>query len=565
MNSLIVSAVVVLVLTAALATFVAGQKRQREHFIDNITPVAIDGINNAYCGRKLKFNSMNNNSELASTRAIAGDINLSTCNTKSSIAQTDDAASIVHENYMYYTLRKACIPMTISKATIASDGKATLEFPKQSQEDMRILCLFILLNPMFVEFNVGQDKTSVAYFPDISNLQNFFSLDTQGTLAMSFVPVTKLTFFNYDNDSRYKTLSTVLLGAQYPLSINASVYYLDATINSAQNLGRSIDVTYNKQNPSVRVFDKGYTSMSTDKSKSKEYEFYNNIAIFFKNYVAPIFTFKYSVKLPSYNYPVKSWSRDLNETDEAFAKRVFSQFSAKDVDPKKYLDIVKDKAKITSEEIVLQCNDFLNDVASFEKATEAGCGIADNATIEKPTTIVRVAMGDPNRSLPFIGDYSRCFIDMNDGLAGRKNNNIVSVSMVPLANNKRFFRLIAYTGSGDVCFGTMTGTYDVTKDPDAVYVDVPYLGNTFDVIMTVSATEKILTVSWLAENNQRRYVVSKKRNCGSSNNFKQLFTQQNRDPNMVVLDDINMTYHTNYVNDVKYVQLGHVNMWNDLA
>jgi hypothetical protein len=534
----------------------------------SLAPAQILGVNNSYCKRELVFPNMNQNNFLASSRSLkAANVPESgTCNIVPSSPQLNDSYSIVHENYMYYSLRRACLLFSFSNITFVSNGIVNIQLDRSTPEKAEQLAKFILLNPVFIEFTVTSDKTSIAYFPvyqssynSVDNLQSFNAKEVSSTpFTILLVPITNQKFFQYGSQSTLKKL----LGSVQPTSLSGNVFFLDYLEGSAHNIRTELPLTYDATRGKTTLFRKDFESLAQT-PQTRQYQFYKNVYMYHKYQAAPIFTFKLTAAVPA-NIISKSWSRSIGfeantpKNNSKFAQQIWEDMTRLPYTSSgsaihirnSLINFIATKQTVTREELSSICQALSQSYASQINPICAG-----SATIQAPTTIARVYMGSqPQNAIGFYGTACANQIT-NDTAAGEPINNVVQLVVAPV--NANFFRLMAITSVGNNC------NYN-PNDANNTFVDIPYSSENMNILLTVSPFEKILTVYWNIKNASNGQIfVSRRRNCSANNNFHQLFMGANRNTSNQ-LDDMTMRYDPNFVKNLSWVRLGYVNIYNEI-
>jgi len=570
---MIVNSIVILIVVCALSVYVFRTKP--ESFADdpNLAPAALAGINRSYCGRNIVFPNMNQNDFLASSRALKSTTvdSLGSCNLNANADQVNDSYSVVHENYMYYSLRKACMLLSFTSISYNdSTGHVTLAMDRSSPQTLDRLAKFISLNPIFVEFSVTAGKTSIAYFPVynptytttfVERLDSFSGTEPNASpLSIMFVPMTNQKFFKYEQlGDQYGTLKRLLNG-QNPNSISANVYFLDYLEGSAHNIRYELPLSYDK-NGTNTIFSKDFEVLAKS-AKVREYQFYKNVYMFHKYQVPPIFTFKFTIKV-SASIPKLSWTRPvgfessnpINNT--TFAQLIWPSLSTAPFDPnmqavQALINIISFKQTVTREELGPVCQSISNTPAISNTLKSDVC-VCNQTSIPVPTTIARVYMGSTPRTA--IGFYdTNCWTNMNDTSAGDPINNVFSLVLKPIDCNK--YNLMAITGVGNTCNQN-------PEDSNNTYLELPYSSETVNIILTVSPYEKILAAHWNIRDANKQIRISRRRTCTPTNNFYKLFVDGERNES-TALDNMYLKYNTKFVDTVSWVKLGYVNIHNEI-
>ncbi len=564
-----INALMILIICVVLSYFVFRKpSKAAEKFAQpSLQQVALEALNstNAYCNRNLKFPNLNNNDFLASSRSIgnAKVADTGICNIIRTNASQDQNFSILHENYLYYTLRSACMKLNIFNMVYQNDGSVLLYVDRSTTESVSNLGSLLLLNPLFFEFSIDTNATSIAYIPKYDtttgtdNFNNFSSDISTTPFLITLQPIAFVKFFDYNKtgSKSYKKLAD-LTGNKVVNTLNISVFYLDSIEPSSQDVGRKINIVYDPKNGVSNVFSSGFLTYKNVDTKTQEYHFCNHINLFHMYKVPPVFTVKFSF-ISNAKIPDFTWSRIYTpfqvESDKDFATRVWNDLT--DIVPDTNRDLgnvftqlvklLKNKDKITREQLPAICQKIIKVVGT--QKVKPLCYVAPPAAIGGSTTVMRMFMGaTANSAIGFYGN--NCQAGLVDTLAGPQNNNIFMVVATITDNH---YRLTLMTGGNNTCETSATN--------DSIFIDVPYTSTSISVMATVSPYEKILVAYWnYSDSSEPNYVMSRRRNCQPSNNFFKLFVDNERN-DFNKINDINLYYFPASVTNVDYVQLGYVN------
>lgn len=478
------------------------------------------------CGREIvfpNFSSLN----LASQRAahdseITRNISNGNCNMplNNEGKKGADTYSVIKDNYIFYSLKRACIGMQY-KSIEVNGNRIAITF--DTKKDKNTVMYFMLLNPLFVEFSFNSTKTTVAYYPILHNNINELSSDPRQS-AKEFrysnynKPITtkyeaysagenpKIYFdvvlpreqkgfdghFNYYTaDSPYVYINDM----QYPASgvINLQLYFLDDNIpTSYQNVGKMLvhpqggnlmnfpDLfeNYNNNKTDLLIFRKDYVAKFSQSSTYKDiYEFNNNINVFYKNFIQPVFTL----------------SMDILVTDINIRGR---QQNTNNVIARMYMD---------------------NDFGKYNRST------CNNVTKE---------LGNVN------------------------NNNIFMLVLELGDNSHNGYNLALVLGRDSSC------NYNIPfNDKSNVKAALPFLTSTqhIRVVITLSPNEKIITAFWKdpTDNFNTKVSISRSTYCNEDLNLHRLFKQK---PRQVAIGNIKMNVDNDVITKVNYVALGYKNL-----
>lgn len=482
------------------------------------------------CGRKMvfpNFSSVN----LAAQRAaldmtITKNLTKGTCNTPMNNEGSENATdtySVVRDNFMFYSLKRACLGMKYQNISYRDKNRVSITFSTDTAEDAKNVMYFIMLNPMFVEFNVDSVRTTVAYYPIFHNTAEslrgdplraekvfrYSNYDKTLVSRYTTLPVMiknpTITFdvvlpienrgrdslFNYFSDANpYVTLQNLNLDVTNKNKIiNIQMYYLDDNIpTSYQNIGKQLAhpqggdlftvphlVANNKKD--LLVFRVDYSDRYGQNSSYKEaFEFNNNINVFFKNYLQPVFTI----------------SMDLQVTD----LNVYGQI--------------------------------------------------DNQNI----VIARMFMNNG------YGQYNGC-TSISRELDGVQNNNIFMVVLEVGKNDNNAYNIAIVTGKDNSC------NYP-SNDQSNISLTLPFLSGYQRVrlIFTITPNEKIATAFWKDSNTGLTNVMlARSTHCGDDLNMGRLFKQN---PRIAPINNIIMNVDKSVVSQVNSIALGYKNLITEI-
>lgn len=520
-NNYIVFLLGVLVLVISLGVLMGKAKEKYANSSDQ--PI----LKFSQCGRDMVFPNFSS-ANLAAHRAaedneLTGAVN-GKCNfpNKKTVGISDghETYSVVRDNYIFYTLKRTCMSIKYRSISIAGNAnRVTIEFDTSNSTSKLAFMFFVLLNPMFVEFNKDSQNTTVAYHPlfdmeDSNTSSNIFTtskvfrytnypkivtsrygvvdvLSRNPRLTFSVVlPMTERgqdSMFNYFTDTnpyvRVQDINMPTSGV-----INMAIYYLDDAIpTSYQNVGKTLAspgfanmlanpslMDANQQ--SLMVFRRDYVSRyQANDQATALYHFNNNIAVFFNNYIQPVFTFCF----------------DFMVTD----KTVNQTLGARNI------------------------------------------------------VLVRTYMNNN------FGRYTSCDRVSNE-LEGIQNNNIMMVVLEVGDQNTNGYNLVFASSKGDSC------NYP-SSDKSVLTLPLPLLKNTalMRVVFTLTPNEKIAIGMWkdIDMSSEHYVTLARASHCTNDLNLYRMFRDKNRAAN-VTLQDIKMDVNKTYVKSSYYVALGYVNL-----
>jgi hypothetical protein len=309
-----------IILISIISTLSKKTRRSIEKFITQDEEQPLKSIN--LCGRNIVFPYFSRNNFTASQRSLT-DNNMTktfpdgkcTINTTNGIV--DESHSIVHENSLFYNLKNSCLGLRMTTYDIKENGKkVNITFAANTSVDINNLATLILLNPLYVEFSINTERTSSAYRISNDLLQpndKSWVFSNQNNIKEYTIPFESVSNldrgscdkpFNYKEYSPKQTLlgnsdlNNIKLYENNVLSIKA--FYLDKMPTSFQNIGRSLNLKYNKEG-SINIFEKDYQKYYQDSYSTQLYEFMNTIALMYTNYVYPILTFNFTINVTNVN------------------------------------------------------------------------------------------------------------------------------------------------------------------------------------------------------------------------------------------------------------------------
>jgi hypothetical protein len=288
----------------------------KEYFVNNdedmpfITLNKYDGIkgdvNNEFgiCGRSLRFPYLKSN-YLASQRAqfdsSISSVPNGNCRYDNIPSDINDSYSIIYENGLFYTLKKACIRCNIINVNIIDPTSLNITFAFQEGQDITNIALLYLLNPLWIEFIPSANRTTLAYTiyhdSSVSNV-NSNNITVNFKCLLPFDKGDTDTLFNYKQISPTQTELSQddAISCNKNGYINMKVYYLDDMSASFQTTGRYIQPVIDNSGTYV-MFNPQFDSILNKNNQSQIYQFMNNISLMYKNFTVPIFTFNIDILL----------------------------------------------------------------------------------------------------------------------------------------------------------------------------------------------------------------------------------------------------------------------------
>lgn len=229
-------------------------------------------------------------------------------NTSGAASQAlDPSFAVVTERGLAYTLRRACLALRAVNPRLSNNNRSlTLTFPMQHSDDVNNVMRFLLLQPLFVEFNMNTMYT-VAYAPRYG-FANVSSHAVKGRRLHTSVDVVFDVLLPKSNggcdvafDYRNARSAVQLTDTRNLFdkgNVHLSVYYIDPDVGSSfQDTGRTLRIAVPPETTSVTVFDPAYRSFAGDIRRLTTYEFMNNVALMYHNFVPPTFTFKLVLRM----------------------------------------------------------------------------------------------------------------------------------------------------------------------------------------------------------------------------------------------------------------------------
>lgn len=316
---------IVLVVVVLVSSVIA--PKIQEHFVEADQEVPLKSIN--ICGRNIVFPYFSRNAFTASQRSLPDYETVKTnpvanCRIDKINGIVNESHSIVHENSLFYNLKNSCMAFRTKGAQVANRA-VTINFLVDSTDNLSNFSKLLLLNPLYVEFVLDEYTTSVAYrclniSPTFTNKKEL--RDYGESLPMLFYPVPKLnnasnncdSAFDYESLSKSQreiTSNDLERMFKYNNVINMKVYYLDTLSSSFQNIGRALKLVYSESG-AVNIFEADYQKYFQDKYATNIYEFMNNVALMYTNYVYPVFTFKFDINVTKqHHYHTPGEAKDL--------------------------------------------------------------------------------------------------------------------------------------------------------------------------------------------------------------------------------------------------------------
>lgn len=323
MDQRLLYCMIVLVLVALVSSVIA--PKVQEHFVEADKEVPLKSIN--LCGRNIVFPYFSRNAFTASQRSLSDYDSVKTnpigkCRIEKINGIVNESHSIVHENSLFYNLKNSCMAFR-TKDLLLSGNVLTVNFLTDTISNMMNVGTMLLLNPLYLEFVIDDATTSVAYRCTTTSIRFSNKSDLKDIVSLSFAPVPKKdnndcdSTFNYQSlskDHRELTPNDLVNMMRYDNVLNAKVYYLDTLSSSFQNVGRKLKLVYSDTG-AVNIFETDYQKYFQDKYSTNVYEFMNNVALMYTNYVYPVFTFKFSINI----------TKDKNYQTPGAAKNLFAK------------------------------------------------------------------------------------------------------------------------------------------------------------------------------------------------------------------------------------------------
>lgn len=288
-------AILIIIIVLFLAT-----KHQEAYVVYDDTKLV--SINK--CGRSLAFPYFRSANILASERAIT-DSEIVTypagkCITgQNNACNVSEGYAILYENDIFYVLKKACLRLNAHSVSMQGSTLSAI-IRMQQEDDIKNICTFMTLNPLWVEFHTDK-RTTLAYKPIF---HRSFSTD-KTTYTLKFVPVqhynsTNDPLFNYKSyDANKQTPHELQHRELKPTELldrlDMSVYYLDRMDVAFQSISTVMNLNYNEQGSTV-IYDPQYKEKD---SCASQQEFMQNISLMLQNMYTPVLTFQWQIGVTS--------------------------------------------------------------------------------------------------------------------------------------------------------------------------------------------------------------------------------------------------------------------------
>lgn len=287
MRTTLIAFIILLVCVISSVLFV----KTKELFAEEATPIPSLNI----CGRNLVFPYFAREKYNTARRAdYSSYINTSrpgNCQVK--LDKLPSNYSIVVENSLFYKLDSICLAFSYLSYRF-ENSRLFIKFSLGSKNDLGNLLYLLLLNPLFMEFNVDANTSSIAYVPSSFNNIYYRTQYMGNSLELMFDPINPGCddLFKYEN----KTAVTSKQMMKSPMIINMKAYYLDDVPTSLQASGLILPLKYNTSG-SQTLFDTNYVNFYNNKDLQSQYNFMNNISLMYANFTYPVFTLRFRLKI----------------------------------------------------------------------------------------------------------------------------------------------------------------------------------------------------------------------------------------------------------------------------
>lgn len=304
---IIIFLIVLLILNSILSPIMV-----KEYFVnDEALPIKLFNS----MGRNLSFPYFgNNNIFTASQRAKIDPNKVITypngkCKLNNSLL--NNSYAIVTEDLLLYNLIKSCMALNIKKYRFENNKNTLIiSFDIALAQNLENISKFLLINPLFIEFNFGNTSsiayvinTNPIYFSNALDIpfNKYISHTNTSYIELKFDIAVPLASGDCDNSFNYQTFSSnqnIVTDDQMNIALkdgllNIWVYYLDELTDNHQYIGRTLPI--NNNNETITLFKKNYIDISNDPYMVSTYEFMNNIALMYYNFIMPVFTISFDI------------------------------------------------------------------------------------------------------------------------------------------------------------------------------------------------------------------------------------------------------------------------------
>lgn len=456
-----------------------------------------------YCYRDLAFTSFAESAYKASERAIESDIKTNgTCPQDLRAPALSSDMAKIEENRMKYLLMSACVNLQYKVIDLNEKNQSnsiTIYFNNNQasiDNSTNILYLF-LTNPIYIEFE-GSD----AYIPDYDDISK----------------VTTSSYYTNFNEG-------LILGNKSNSDIACSFRRL---INFG-GTGKNATFNYRANGKPVKQLNTLITNKVANTINAKVYFLDNDDLAGTKMSLNNQFVNQRSNNTGVLTIYKKNYNNTVSKNlDEFYFHQNIYKF-------------------ITNSEYPIFTFRFEISIPStdYQKLS--------NKNLE----IMKVFMNTN------IGKYSSC--PLYESMYNN-NANILSAIITGYNQiNKTFVLTFTTTdNANDATCGPSIippRNFDKRTNPSNLHVELPYSVNNerVKVIITVSPYEKITLCKWKT-NEKENFIFKRTPLCSTENNFAKVFGQREmQNPAPLQNEDIQLAFSTEYIKDIAYVQLGHMN------
>lgn len=487
----------IIVMMAIIFVMKQQQIQEKEFFVTStMESLPLSDLNGGSCQRNLEFTSFASNTYTAATRASRSDLKTSgSCPINIKVPILSIDMAKIEENRMSYLLKYACVNLSYKVIDIDTANKNNNVVIYVDNNDASIDNAINLLYLFLLNPVFVEFEGSDAYVPD------YGALNKNAASFYTNFNTGKILQNRSDFDIACSFKRLLPGGAS---SKNATFFYkdfakLDNIVKNPQNGFINAKIFYLDKDNSVagtrRYLEDDYLNQRA-----------NNIGV-----------------IPIYK---KSYLNSVDkQTDEFYFHQNFYTLITNSQSP-----AISFKFNIALPQ---------TDVTKY---------------VNKHVEIMKVYMDTTT------GKYSRC---SNFEPIGKNNHNILNAVVSGFPNIRDTFLLTFSTSDNGYNQPCSPGIL-VNKKADTssiLQVELPFSPNSeqISIILTITPFEKIVLCKWKFDKNNY-FIFKRSTGCSSKNNMYKLFSQRSAATSSPLEnEDILMNFDPKCIQNVRYVQLGHIN------
>lgn len=318
-NQIIVTTVCfVMIVIAMVVVYMFSKPPAKEGYANNATLPLYEYNNlmaSSKCMRNLEFSNFATAKYNVSQRATVSDKSRASCSLSLTDEKLADEYSIIEENNISYGIQMMCMQVRFNAVYLTTNPEhIVFTFLNETYDDIKNLMNIYLSNPIYFEFEGSSPYVPVyaasnSYLRNSSDVFIFPDEKTGKTVQCAFRKLVDRKdsaneAFKYTKQKEpIETLKGALMDKSDSIKyVDLKMYYLEPKDAQTSGIIRPLSHLYQTSQTisSMKIYNKNYVA-ALDKARD-EFFFNQKIFIMLQNTNLPIFTFTFTINVPTLSY-----------------------------------------------------------------------------------------------------------------------------------------------------------------------------------------------------------------------------------------------------------------------